>query len=59
MNKLTILAVLALTFSPAIASAHPVQSNGTRVRPNLFHDRSPRLHEHTISFHEHTPVAHH
>ncbi len=46
------LAALVLVFSPALALAHPIQSTGTRVRPNLFHDRSPRLHDHT-------PVAHH
>ncbi len=46
------LAALVLAFSPALALAHPVQSTGYRVRPNLFHDRSLRVHDHT-------PVAHH
>ena len=46
------LAALILVLSPALAFAHPIQSTGTRVRPTMFHDRSPRLHDHT-------PVAHH
>ncbi len=45
-------AALVLAFSPILAFARPVQSTGTRIRPNMFHDRSPKLHDHT-------PVAHH
>ncbi len=49
--KFAILTLLTVILSPALAFAHPVQSSipqgpSTRVRPTLFHDRSPHQHEH-------------
>ncbi len=46
------LAALVLALSPALALAHPTPTSGAHMRPNLYHDRSPKLHEHSS-------VAHH
>jgi hypothetical protein len=51
-TNLITLAALALVLSPSLAFAHPVTSTGAHQRPNLFHDRSPKLHSHAS-------VAHH
>lgn len=50
--KWMILAALAIAVTPTLALAHPNQGPGTKVRPNLYHDRSPHLHVHDS-------VAHH
>ena len=51
--KAILFGVLALALAPTLAFAQPVQTTGTRLRPTLFHDRSPRLHD------QHLSVAHH
>ena len=51
--KSMVFGVLALVLAPTLAFAQHTQSTGTRVRPTLYHDRSPRLHD------QHLSVAHH
>ena len=55
MNKtiLKTLAALALALAPTIATAQPIRNTGPHMRPNLFHDRSPQMHQ------QHNSVAHH
>ena len=51
-NTLKTLAALAFALSPTIALAQPNHAPTAHVRPNLFHDRSQ-------SVHEHSSLAHH
>ena len=49
--KSTVLTLAAMVLAPAMAFAHLPQSLSAqgptpRMRPTLFHDRSPRPHEH-------------
>jgi hypothetical protein len=44
------LAALVVAITPTLALAQPTP--GVRVRPNLYHDRSPHMHMHES-------VAHH
>ncbi len=51
-SKWTLLATLALAFSPALALAHPVSSPAVRVHSAEIHAHAPQAHVHTM-------VAHH
>ncbi len=54
LKTLTALALaLALTIAPAFANAQPIRNTGPHMRPNLFHDRSPQMHQ------QHNSIAHH
>jgi hypothetical protein len=42
LNTITLAALaFGLSLSPSLAFAHPVTAH---QRPNLFHDRSPKIH---------------
>ena len=48
--KLQIIVALLLTFSPVLAFAKP-RSATVHMRPQLFHDRAPKAHNHGSKAH--------
>jgi hypothetical protein len=46
--KLKITIALLLAIAPSLASARPRMA-GSRMRPQLFHDRTPKAHVHVLT----------
>lgn len=50
MKKLSVVTALLLTLTPVLAFATP-RTSGAHMRPQLFHDRTPKVHIHQIKPH--------
>lgn len=46
-NNWMTLATLALALSPSLAFANPTPGSNAKDHSNQYHDRTPRVHDHT------------
>jgi hypothetical protein len=54
--KLRLTIALLVALAPVVAQAKPM-SGSTHMRPQLFHDRSPKAHMHNAGHARKTPSA--